>query len=184
MESLLEALDGYSYKVFYSHGVQIPDCFEKPTKRALKGKYTHIWYVEEDNVYNQDTLKDLLKLDADIACADYNLQGGNPLIGYNEDGSVANCGTGCMLVKRRVFKNPPYFRSDIVYLRFDNSNEVETESQQDNASVYGRHDIFFCRQATKNGFKIKMIDKKIGHLKVKNIGKDFSNTGFHEIYEL
>ena len=59
-EELLENLEGFTYDIFFSHKRPIPDCFNDPVKQALRGLYTHFFFVEDDMILPKNTLKTML----------------------------------------------------------------------------------------------------------------------------
>ncbi len=183
-EELLDNLKGVNYKIFFSHRKPIPECFEKPTQLALKDKsFTHLWYVEDDMVLQPDTLMRLLAEDVNAVTADYpvNKQGMGSVF-YDAGGNVVFSGTGCLLVKRNVFRGmrKPYF-TDKVRWNIQNYGEAVKLTGAYGNDGYGTHDITFSLKLWKNGIKINVIDQLLGQRKLVALGKAGSNNGAHNI---
>ena len=184
-EELLNNLKGYDHRIFFSHKRPIPDCFEFPTESALADKsITHLWFVEDDMVLRPNTLRKLLEADANVATADYPVtKDGRGSVFYDQGGNVVFCGTGCLLVKRRVFDNltRPFFRSDIRWTLLNYGEAIKLIGKQVDDVGYGLHDITFSVKLWKNGTKIKVIKQKLGQRKLLELGKSGSNNGAHKI---
>lgn len=187
-DELLQNLQGFDYDIYFAHGLPIPDCFEKPLKRALRGSYTHIWFVEDDMLLPNDILDSMIIADIPVATCEYPVsKDGQGVIFQNKEGEVLFCGTGCTLVKREVFNkiNAPYFRTDI---RWNVSNCGEfirlTANQGVNSSLegYGLHDVTFGMKLYKAKIPVSVIGT-IGQRKLVALGKPGTNEGAHEIEE-
>lgn len=187
-DELLQNLQGYDYDIFFAHGLPIPNCFEKPLTDALKGSYSHIWFVEDDQILPNDILDVMLDADVPVATCEYPVsKDGQGVIFKTKEGEVLFCGTGCTLVKREVFNKikAPYFRTDI---RWNIANYGEfiriTANQGVNPELegYGLHDVTFGMKLHKAGIPISVIGK-IGQRKLIKLGKSGSNEGAHQIEE-
>lgn len=114
--------------------------------QAIKQGATHLFFVDDDMVYEKDTLEKLLKHDVDIVGAKYaNRRGAGEVIEYLEtpDSSffkVKALGGGCVLIKSAVFtKIPqPWFGYKTL----------------PTGAVSMSHDWFFCEKAREAGFDI------------------------------
>jgi len=186
-DELLQNLQGYEYDIFFSHGQPIPDCFEKPTREALRGPYTHIWYVEDDMVLPDGTLDALLLMDVPVAAMDYPVsKRGQGSAFKNSEGQVIFAGTGCLLVKRMVFDElqKPYFRTDIRWgaINYGSFIRFRANYMPTAPDGYGLHDVNFGMKLWKVGIPIS-IAGTIGQRKLLSLGKAGSNDGSHNIEE-
>lgn len=130
------------------------------TVKAIKEGATHIFFVDDDMIYEKDTLEKLLAHDKDIVGAKYaNRRGSGEVVEYFEgEGEgfqkVKALGGGCVLIKADVFKNvpQPWFWYKI----------AET------GAVTMSHDWFFCERARDAGYDV-WLDPSIkpGHISKK-----------------
>lgn len=127
--------------------------------QALKNNCTHLFFVDDDMVFEPDTLERLLAHDKDIVGAVYKTkyETQDDVIEYLDNErpqGLFKCkalGTGCLLIKTEVFRKlpQPWFK----YEWFDNG------------MVKRSHDWIFCEDARNKGFDVwadNMI--KVGHL--------------------
>lgn len=184
-DEILQNLKDIYHKFFFSHGQPIPECFEKPTNRALlDDSITHLWFVEDDMVWPCDTLSKLLKADKAVVTADYPVSKEGRGAIFRLDKHIIFCGTGCLLVKREVFDElrAPYFRTD---MRWNIKNYGEflkmTVSKDSNLDGYGLHDVNFCMNLYHLNIPIHAIPSKLGQRKLISLGKAGSNDGAHNI---
>lgn len=184
-DEILQNLRGIPHKFFFAHKLPIPDCFEKPTQRALDDdSITHLWFVEDDMKLPPDTLKKLLDADKAVVTIDYpvNKDGRGSI--FKIDKQVIFCGTGCLLVKREVFDElrKPYFRTD---MRWNIKNYGDfykmTVSRDTNLDGYGLHDVNFCMNLYHLGIPIHATPGKLGQRKLVALGKAGTNEGAHNI---
>lgn len=187
-DELLQNLTGFDYDLFFAHGLSIPECFEKPLTEALRGSYTHIWFVEDDQILPDDILDSMLITDVPVATCDYPVsKDGQGAVFKTKEGEVLCCGTGCTLVKREVFDKlkAPYFRTDIRWNVTNYDKYIRlTANEGGNKTLegYGLHDVTFGLKLYKAGIPISVIGN-IGQRKLKALGKVGSNNGAHQIEE-
>lgn len=185
---LLENLQGYDYDIFFAHGLPIPECFEKPLQQALRGSYTHIWFVEDDMILPEGTLDAMLLMDAPVVACDYPVsKSGQGAIFKNREGQIIFSGTGCLLVKRAVFDKikPPYFRTDIRWMATNYGSFIRLTAQKiTNPTLegYGLHDTNFGIKLYQAGIPISEAGT-LGQRKLVKLGTAGSNHGAHEIEE-
>lgn len=186
-EELLDNLEGYDYDIFFSHGLSIPNCFNKPLERALEGSYTHFWFVEDDMILPKNTLKRLLAEDVPAIMCDYPMNAdGDAAIFQDPDGNAIYGGTGCLLVTREFIQpwvdipNLPVFRSDVAW-DIQVGELVEVKSRPIKGDMYGLHDVNFSLEAYDCGTPIKVSKVVCGHRKLKQLGTQASNIGMHDI---
>ena len=129
--------------------------------QASKQDCTHILFLDDDMIYEEDTLDRLLSYDKDIIGATYaNRRGDGVVTGFRKDEKqhqrkpfkVAALGGGCMLVKLSVFEKieKPWFWYDVANEGF----------------VVMSNDWWFCGKAYDAKFDI-WVDPKV---KPKHIG--------------
>lgn len=176
--------EGWRTKFYFSHKRPIPECFEKPTNRALlNDDVTHLWFVEDDMKLAPDTLKKLLDTNAAVSTIDYpvNKDGRGSI--FKVDKQVIFCGTGCLLVKREVFDElrSPYFRTDMRWNIKNYGDFLKMTVNRDQTDGYGLHDVNFCMNLYHLGIPIHAIKGKAGQRKLINLGKAGTNDGAHNI---
>lgn len=187
-DELLQNLKGIPHKIFFSHGNPIPDCFNIPTERALEDdSITHLWFVEDDMIIPPDTLKTLLEANANAITCDYPInEKGRGAVFYDGGGQVVFCGTGCLLVKKSVFKGlkKPYFTDKVRWTMFNYGDALKLiGSDNTTGDGYGLHDITFCIKLWNAGVIVKVAPIKLGQRKLISLGKAGSNNGQHKIRE-
>lgn len=182
-EELLENLEGYDHEIFFAHGLSIPNCFNRPLERALQGKFTHFWFVEDDMLLPKNTLKRLLAEKVPAIMCDYPMDvHGKAAVFSDPDGNVIYGGTGCMLVTRKFLEDylTPVFHSDIAW-DIKVGETVEVKPREVKGRMYGLHDVNFSLEAYKRGTPIKLSKVVCGHRKLKQLGAQATNIGQHSI---
>ena len=184
-DEILQNLKDIPHKFYFAHRLSIPDCFEKPTIKALADpEITHLWFVEDDMVLLPDTLKKMLEVDKAVVTIDYPVNADGRGSIFKVDKQIVFCGTGCLLVKREVFNElrKPYFRTD---MRWNIKNYGDflkiTRSRDTNLDGYGLHDVNFCMNLYHLNIPIHAIAGKLGQRKLVSLGKAGSNNGAHQI---
>lgn len=185
LQNLYLAMGPIPHKFFFSHRQPIPECFEKPTNRALLDEtVTHLWFVEDDMVLPPRILLEMLNLDKAVVTADYPVSKEGRGAVFKIDNQAIFCGTGCLLVKREVFDElrKPYFRTD---MRWNIKNYGDflkmTVSRDSNLEGYGLHDVNFCMNLYHLNIPIHALPGKLGQRKLIALGKAGSNDGAHQI---
>lgn len=152
LQSLLElvAYKNYDYEIIIgTEGFNTAENRTWLTAQASKAGCTHIFCVDDDMVYEKDTLEKLLSHDKDIVGARYaNRRGTGEVVEYlsdkSEDGEylveVKALGGGCVLIKMDVFRKvpQPWF--------WYKTNEV--------GAVTMSHDWYFCEKAREVGYQV------------------------------
>ena len=130
--------------------------------QAIKRDCTHLFFVDDDMIFPEDTLDRLLAHDKDIVGAVYNTkyEVQTPVIEYDGEKSeteifrCAAIGTGCLLIKCEVFRKVPQ-----IWFNYE---------WNENGSVKMSHDWLFCHKARDCGFEIWADPTlEIGHLGIK-----------------
>ncbi len=152
-------------------GLSVAENYNIICKNALDGDYPWVWLMDDDQVFPEDILCNLLERNVDIVTplylrrrapflpvlhgdesreyARYNfsyLNGKSGLIDVTADGSLP---TGGMLIRRKVLEviPEPWFETGQIDSR------------------YGSWDIYFCEKARKAGFKLFVdTDNPMGHI--------------------
>lgn len=179
-EELLDNLEGYEYEIFFAHGIPIPDCFNVPLKSALKKRYTHYWFVEDDMILPKNLLKKLLAAKVPAITCDYPVtRDGKPSVLRDPKGKAIYGGTGCLLVTHSFLKSykQPIFRTDIAW-DVKNGETLEMTPRKIKGNAYGLHDITFGLLAPK---PIRIAKMKCGQRKLLALGTPASNDGQHLI---
>ena len=184
-DEILRNLKGIPHKFFFSHGKPIPECFETPTQLALKDKsISHLWFVEDDMVLPDGILQDLLAENANAVTCDYPVtKTGRGSVFYDGGGSVVFCGTGCLLVKRKIFNGlrAPYFTDKIRWSILNYGEAVKLVALDGDVDGYGLHDITYSIKLWNNGIVIKVLPIKLGQRRLIALGDSGSNNGAHKI---
>jgi hypothetical protein len=178
----------YPIKLYMSHDLSIPECFNDLINKALKGKHDYFLFLEDDIVPPINAIRKLLKpltwsnvaKGVGISCIDYPFRGQYNTISRSFDNEILSCGTGCTMVARSVFEalKKPYFRSD---RRYD--WQTRKWSKCDPHKVYGLQDMWFTYKARHAGFKIVQVSGECTHLGLVKMGEQTINKGCHEIGE-
>lgn len=114
--------------------------------KAIREGATHLFFVDDDMIYEEDTLERLLEHDKDIVGAAYaNRRGDGDVVGEISESEgvlkeVSALGGGCVLIKKEVFEklSQPWFWYEI----------------NDAGAVTMSHDWWFCKKAKEEGFEI------------------------------
>jgi hypothetical protein len=184
-DEILQNVKDIPHKFFFSHKQPIPDCFEKPTLKALKDKdITHLWFVEDDMVLPSTILKDMLDKDTAVVTVNYPTTERHDSAILSVKGRIVYGGTGCTLIKREVFDElkQPYFRDDIVWIPKNLGDCIKfTAKTAKTKQGYGLHDVNFFMQLYKLDIPVHKLDYTIGQRKLKALGKAGTNNGAHDI---
>lgn len=178
-KELLEELSDYAHEIYWAHGVDLPECFNRPLKKALTQPHTHILIVEEDMVLKKGTLAALLAAKQDVIACDYPVtKDGIGCVKYTDNDALF-AGTGFMLIKRSLFDTlpKPYFRSDVEW-RIKGSRYVAHKASKDS---YGKHDINFGIMRYLRGAPIAISDIALGQRKLVSKGEAGTNIGMDNI---
>lgn len=187
-EELLRELKPLDYKIYFSHGRPIPDCFNIPLEKALKDKsVTHVLFCEDDMMLPKGILIKMLALNYPAVALDYPFKNdGEATILHDPDGYALYSGTGFLLVWREVLdKMPkPVFRTDLAWdLRIQQHTLYMWPRDVSKIKTYGLHDINFGLTLWTNGMPI-LPAAPAGQRKLLALGLPNTNNGAHIIKEL
>ena len=181
----LESLDG-SFRVYWSHGRPIPDCFTIPTEEALKGNYDYVLYVEEDMVLPEGILNRMLaKVDHAIAC-DYPVSGGSGgTVMYDQFGKAIFTGCGLLLVKTDLLRSlpKPIWRTDVRWVPYVDNGLIHFTVSTDDSKHYGQQDVAFGTRLYANNMPIEIMPETIGQREMVKKGAPGTNDGYHEVVD-
>ncbi len=163
MESVDANLEGYDHVKFYSHDLPIPESFNSLVEDFLQTDSDYAWFVEEDVVPPRSALDCMLSEEVSVAFVDYPLKNfpNRPCYGTYR-GRLIWVGLGCTLVHRTVFMalKQPWFESQWKYVAVHKGSahaEPEITIIEDPFRPYGGQDLFFCHNAIKAGFDIRVV---------------------------
>jgi hypothetical protein len=189
MEELLHELKGLNYKLFFSVGNPLPDCFNIPIEEALKDEFTHILIVEDDMIIPKGILKQMIKQEYPVVALDYPFKkNGDATTLHDPQGTALYTGTGFMLIERWVLDAmpKPIFRTDIAWdMMMTVKNELICWSRDvSKIKTYGLHDVNFGITMWSNDLPILVMNREAGQRKLRKKGKAESNAGTDEIEDL
>jgi hypothetical protein len=187
VEELYEALEGLDFKIFWSHGRPIPDCFEIPTTEALNDPtFTHLLVIEEDMIIPKDGIKNMLKANIHAIAYDYPVSGdiGGTVL-YDTKDTAYFTGCGILLVKMDVIRSmkKPIWRTDIAWNMKHRSSYVEFNIEDRQKADYGQQDIAFGLRLYINNMPIHVMKETTGQRKLEKRGDGMTNNGTHTIVE-
>lgn len=172
------------FRVFFSHGRPIPDCFNIPTEEALQGDYTHILYVEEDMILTPGIVQKLIDANTYAVACDYPVSGGKGgTVMYDPKGIAFFTGCGLLLVTTELLKRmpKPIWRTDIQWKPIMDNGYVHFTIDVHNKKHYGQQDVAFGLRLYANGLPIQILPDTIGQREMVTEGAKGSNTGFHVV---
>lgn len=187
-EELLRELEPFDYKIYFAHGLPIPDCFNVPLERALKDKTnTHILFCEDDMMLPKGILKRMVDANFPAMALDYPFkEDGEATILHDPEGFAIYSGTGFLLLWRELLdKMPkPILRTDLAWdLRIQKHVLYMWPRDVSSVKTYGLHDINLGLTLYTNGFPI-VPAAPAGQRKLLALGVPNSNEGAHLIKEL
>jgi len=175
-DSLLNMDKPEGTEIIQSRGVIIAENRSILAEEAISRGCDWIFYVDDDQVFEKDTLTKLLARDVDIVSGLY-LQKSPPFPPlyyeerYEDKGlkrsyletsgmqKVVGVGAGCLLIKTKVFE-----KLDKPYFRFGSFGE----------------DFDFCLRAAERGFDIWLdLETPVGHLATMTIWPMRDDEGWH-----
>lgn len=180
IESVLKNVQD-NWKLFFTHDQPIPDAQNSLVKKALEWGADYLWFVEEDMLTPERTLKEMLKEDKEVIALDYPVGEKRYSCIARKNGEILWCGLGCTLIKREVFEKigEPYFEADKT-VRITSHDPFEYEIDENTPYKYGGHDILFGIKIREKGVEISQLEGTAGHIKPVTEGTQGSNTGTHE----
>lgn len=166
-------------------GYSVAACRNKAVSTMMRGTYTHLLFVDNDVLLQQDAIAELCKVDADIVAGCYpstkspagtamhvpylTLQDMDERWIYRwftDCRPVTVAGTGCMLIRRTVLESLgfPWF--------------VWREELRDGHHHRISDDVDFCRRARSAGFSIVANGRvRCGHMKTIDVASMIVSEG-------
>lgn len=190
MEELLRELKNYKYKIFFSIGNTLPDCFNKPLDKVLKEKkWTHVLIVEDDMILPKGILKQMLAKQYPVVALDYPfVKDYEATVLHDPAGTALYTGTGFMLIERWVLDAmpKPIFRTDIAWdMMITTDNKLKCWPRDvSKAKTYGLHDVNFGITLWTNDIPIQVMNRTAGQRKLIQKGTAGINSGADKIIEL
>ena len=188
LEELLHELEGIDYKLFWSHGRSLPDCFNEPTERALADPEVYaILFCEDDMIIPKGILKKMFLAKYPVVAIDYPFQQqGDATVLHDPQGKAFWSGTGFMLVAKSVLMQMerPIWRTDTTFDPFIDKDTIHFWPRKLDKIYYGLHDLRFGLLLYSAGVPVMPMAETAGQRKLIKLGEPGVNEGAHEIAEL
>jgi hypothetical protein len=169
------------WKIFFAHGLPLPDSRNNLVEQAYSWKADKVWFVDDDIFVYPGILKRMLELTKPIVVVDYPL--GDRLestIAFRGD-KVLWGALGCTLISTEVFDKigKPWFETDKT-LQIVNEETMEYKIIN-TPYKYGGEDVWFGIKAREMGFEITPLPNAVvGHIKPIKLARYGDNDGGHE----
>lgn len=187
-EELLGELEGFNYEIFWSHGNNLPDCFNIPTEKALKDPDVFaVLYCEDDMIIPRGVLGRMFSMNYPAVALDYPFkQDGDSTCLHDPKGFAYWTGTGFLLVAKSVLQQleKPIWRTDTTYEQFVDKDTMHWWPRKLDRVFYGLHDLRFGLILYSNEMPIFAMEETAGQRKLVALGAKGVNNGAHEINEL
>lgn len=186
VEEMLTALDGYDYQIFFSHGLPIPDCFEIPTQKILRGDFTHLLIFEDDMIIPPTCIGDMLATNEQVVAYDYPItKEASGTVLYDTVDKAFFTGCGILLIDINILKRlkSPIWTADMIWNIKNHIDHIEFIYQKAPKDAYGLQDIAFGLRLYYNKMPIHVMPTTVGQRKMSNYGPYQSNNGAHTIDE-
>lgn len=188
LDELLSELEGFNYEIFWSHGNNLPDCFNIPTEKALKDPDVFaVLFCEDDMILPKGILKQMFSANYPAVALDYPFrQDGDSTCLRDPNGYAFWTGTGFLLVAKQILleMEKPIWRTDTTYEQFIDKDTMHWWPRKLNKVFYGLHDLRFGLILYSNEVPVLPLDTTAGQRKLVSLGKKGVNNGAHEIKEL
>ena len=153
--------DGIEYEPFFASGSLVYIAREKIVEKAVKDNFTHVLWIDSDEVFDDDIVEKLTRVSAPIVCA--LMRGRHPPYNYNICDTIHHivdivpkfvfeifmCGFGCVLTEVEALKAVAKANGGRC---FTPSNRLGEDFQ-------------FCERAQNLGIKIYCQPAaKVGHI--------------------
>jgi len=187
LEELLRELKtlSFDWEIYWAHEESLPDCFNKPTNRALKDPNNFAFlFVEDDMIIPKGILMEMFEERYPVVALDYPFrQNGDSTCLHDPDGFAFWTGTGFLLAARQVLENfqKPIWRTDTTYEQFIDTDTLHWWPRKLTRIFYGLHDLRFGIILSSQEMPIKPMDRTAGQRKLVKLGQAGVNNGKHEI---
>lgn len=189
-DELLTELQPFEYKIFFSIGHTLPDCFNIPLEEILKDEtFTHVLICEDDMIIPKDILKKMIGVHYPVVALDYPFKkDGESTCLRDPDNMALYTGTGFILIERWLLdKMPkPIFRTDTAWdMMITKDNKLQIWGRDvSKIKTYGLHDVNFGLTLWSNDLPIYVMKQTTGQRKLKKKGTAGTNSGADVIYEI
>lgn len=187
-EELLNELQDFRYKIFWSHEKPLPDCFNDPTEEALADPEVYaVLFCEDDMIIPKGILKKMFAQNYPVVALDYPFKNdGDSTVLNDPNGFAYWSGTGFLLVAKQVLESfpKPIWRTDTAYDTMIKGDALVFWPRKLKKIAYGLHDVHFGMVLYSQGLPVKMMAKTAGQRKLVHLGQKNVNNGAHEIKKL
>lgn len=188
LEELLSELEGFNYEIFWAHEESLPDCFNKPTERALADPDVFaVLVVEDDMIIPKGILREMFAENYPVVALDYPFKkDGDATTHHDPEGYAYYTGTGFILIARQILESleKPIWRTDVIFDPFIDKDTIHFWPRKLEKTFYGLHDLYFGMILYANSIPVKPMERTAGQRKLRALGEKLTNDGSHEIYEL
>lgn len=188
LEELLSELEGFNYEIFWAHEESLPDCFNKPTEKALKDPDVFaVLICEDDMIIPKGILKEMFAEQYPVVALDYPFKkDGDATTHHDPQGFAYYTGTGFILIAKQILENMerPIWRTDVIFDPFIDKDTIHFWPRKLDKVFYGLHDLYFGMILYSSGVPVKPMERTAGQRKLRGLGQKGVNNGAHDIYEL
>lgn len=188
LEDVLRELKGFDYKLFWSHGNPLPECFNEPTERILNDPDIFaVLYVEDDMILPKGVLRRMFDCNYPVVALDYPFKNdGDSTMLHSPDGMAIYSGTGCLLIAKAILERlpKPIFRTDTSWDTLIRGDTLIFWPRKLKKIAYGLHDVNLGITLFANNIPIKPLEVEAGQHKLVELGTPSSNDGAHKIRDL
>ncbi|MBA2706132.1 MAG: hypothetical protein H0U60_20040 [Blastocatellia bacterium] len=177
-----------SPSIITTHDLPLPASRNFLVETALKQTWwTHALLLDDDVILPEGWLKEALKLNADVALANYPMQGkvdgkNCGTIVHDKDKSVAFGGLGAVLVKRSVFETmgqPWFVLTQYKINRTDDGSLGFYTGQADGGANWSAgEDTYFFLQCRKHKLKVKETKLVATHARLDQLVTNSHNSRY------
>lgn len=188
LEELLRELKDFEYKIFWSHGRSLPECFNIPVEEALADPDIFaVLIVEDDMIIPKGILKKMFDRNYPVVALDYPFKNdGDATMLHDPAGNAIYSGTGFILIAKAILEAlpKPIFRTDTAWDTMIKGDTLVFWPRKLTKIAYGLHDVNLGILLFANNIPIKPMFKTAGQRKLIKLGEPNTNKGAHEIKEL
>lgn len=190
LEELLGELESFNhpYRISWSHGKSLPQCFNDPTEELLADDSIYaVLIVEDDMIIPKGILRKMFMAKYPVTALDYPFQkNGDSTCLHDPQGKAFWTGTGFMLVAKSVLQQmeKPIWRTDTTFDPFIGKDTIHFWPRKLDKIYYGLHDLRFGLLLYSAGVPVMPMKETAGQRKLIELGKKGINDGAHQIMEL
>lgn len=188
LEELLRELKDFDYRIYWSHGKSLPDCFNDPTEQILKDDDIFaVLYCEDDMILPKEILKRMFDRKYPVVALDYPFKSdGDSTMLHDPAGNAIYSGTGFILIAKSILEAlpKPVFRTDTAWDTMIKGDTLVFWPRKLTKVAYGLHDVNLGITLFANNIPIMPMFKTAGQRKLVKLGEPNTNNGAHEIKKL